>query len=162
VALSGQEFLRYFQKEGFLLLDLCERPVNNLSSRERSQQRLLGEASLTATLSYLPEGTQVVVAMAAIRRHVETAVARTKRPDLKISAVLPFPAQGNQRRYVSTLTEFLLRGKRDVAGEGRRSTMELSRGVLLHDEIATILKDHGNRWMTTTELAEEVNRAKSL
>jgi hypothetical protein len=30
--------------------------------------------------------------------------------------------------------------------------------VTLHDELASILRTHGNRWMTTAELAAEVNR----
>ncbi|HET9252006.1 MAG TPA: hypothetical protein VFP58_07820 [Candidatus Eisenbacteria bacterium] len=30
--------------------------------------------------------------------------------------------------------------------------------VTLHDELASILRAHGNRWMTTAELAAEVNR----
>jgi hypothetical protein len=30
--------------------------------------------------------------------------------------------------------------------------------VTLHDELASILRTHGNRWMTTAELASEVNR----
>jgi len=30
--------------------------------------------------------------------------------------------------------------------------------VTLHDELASILRSHGNRWMTTAELAAEVNR----
>ena len=30
--------------------------------------------------------------------------------------------------------------------------------VTLHDELSSILRTHGNRWMTTAELAAEVNR----
>jgi len=33
----------------------------------------------------------------------------------------------------------------------------MSERVYLHDEIAAVLRARGNRWMTTTELAQAVN-----
>ena len=39
----------------------------------------------------------------------------------------------------------------------QREEAELSERVLLHNEVAAILRAHGNDWMTTRELADAVN-----
>ena len=46
--------------------------------------------------------------------------------------------------------------------DGRRAVSDPSGSVTLHEEIADILREHGGGWMSTRELAAEVNRAWSV
>ena len=102
---SGEEFLKFFAGLGCYLDDLCTVPVNHLDKGERELQRTAGIASLSARLrATSPQA--VVVVMKAIEPHVQQAADQTGLGQIPVFA-LPFPALGNQRKYVAGLAETL-------------------------------------------------------
>ncbi len=112
---GDETFLRWFQAEGFYLDDLCLTPVNNLDRANRRQGWRAGIPRLASRITELkPE--YVICVMEGIRPSVEAA--------LRMSGVtaelhsLPFPAFGNQKKYVEGLTSILenLRSRGVVAG----------------------------------------------
>jgi len=113
-------------------------------------------------LAAAPTGTQVLVLMKAILPNVERVLTASDRTDLRIAASLDFPAQGNQRRYVDGLASFLgqkpaPRAKPDTRRATRQPSIRDGQPTL-HEEIRQILLSYRNRWMTTREIADEVNR----
>jgi hypothetical protein len=104
----GRDFLRQFQKSGFFLTDLCTRPVNRLNDLERIGERRRGEASLGRRIESLPNATSIILVMKAIRVNVESALASSRRSDLRINLVLPFPARPNLAvDYAHQLRDYL-------------------------------------------------------
>ena len=161
---SAEDFLKHFQRNGFYLVDLCDKPVNHLKGSSRHAARRECEARLSSQLANAPRGVKIVVIMKGIRGNVQSALASLGRHDLKIDASLDFPAQANQRRYVDGLTAFLRRespmsaDRRPASPTGMNAVPNGGGRVTLHEELKSILMEHGNRWMTTKEVADEVNR----
>jgi hypothetical protein len=101
----GEEFLKFFAELGCYLDDLCAAPVNHLDKGERELQRTAGITSLSTRLrTTSPQA--VVVVMKAIEPHVQQAAKQAELGRIPFFA-LPFPAQGNQRKYVAELVETL-------------------------------------------------------
>lgn len=104
--LDGQEFLKFFQSEGYYLDDLCLKPVNNLTKDARKSARNEAVYSLAKRIKvYRPD--VIICVMKGIQRHVREAIS-VAEVELKKFYSLPFPALGNQSRYVIELTEALL------------------------------------------------------
>jgi hypothetical protein len=101
----GEGFLEFFVELGCYLDDLCAVAVNHLDKGERELQRTAGIASLSARLrAASPQA--VVAVMKAIEPHVQQAIDQAGLSQIPVFA-LPFPAQGNQRKYVAGLAETL-------------------------------------------------------
>jgi hypothetical protein len=102
---SDQQFLAWFCEHGYYLVDLCQTPVNHLEKRERRAARRAAVDELAGVLRDLrPE--RIVIVVKAIEGEVRAAVGAAGLETVPMSAV-PFPAQGNQRRYVEQLAGLL-------------------------------------------------------
>jgi hypothetical protein len=101
----SEDFLQTFRTLACYLDDLCLAPINRLPKAERRRQRAKSIDSLAArTRAASPQA--IVVVMLGIRRHVEQAVEQADLHGVMMCS-LPFPAQGNQRRYVAQLADAL-------------------------------------------------------
>jgi len=98
-------FLQAFRDRGYYLLDLCPEPVNHLDRRPRRAARKAGIPYLASAMSGL-RPAYVVVVMKEIQGDVAQALSRAGLGDVETQA-LPFPAQGNQPRYVAELIDLL-------------------------------------------------------
>ena len=102
---DGNEFLDFFKALGCYLIDLCDDPVNHLPESEREEQRRRGATSLPERIAeHLPQAT--IVVMKAIAKYVQPAIGQAELADLPFY-VVPFPAMGNQKRYVERLVTVL-------------------------------------------------------
>ena len=101
----GEEFLKFFAGLGCYLDDLFTVPVNHLDKGQRELQRKAGITALSARLRIAPPQT-IVVVMKAIEPHVRQAAVQAELAPIPVF-VLPFPAQGNQRKYVDGLVKIL-------------------------------------------------------
>jgi len=101
----GEEFLEFFAGLGCYLDDLCAVPVNHHDKGERELQRMSGITSLSARMQITPPKA-IVVVMKAIEQHVRQAANQAGLGRIPVFA-LPFPAQGNQRKYVERLVKTL-------------------------------------------------------
>jgi len=153
---TGERFLNTYQARGFFLLDLCDEPVNQLKDNpQRLTLRDQGERTLAKKLAALPAEVSIVVLMKAIEANVRSAITRSGRSDLPVDLVLPFPGRPQHREtFVHGLASFLR--ARDWIPD-RNATTATGSNVTLHEEIGVILRQHAGRWMTRTELADEVN-----
>jgi hypothetical protein len=107
-----EQFLREFQGAGFFLRDLCVEPVNQLPRLERRAARRASESVLASRLRN--DGpAAIVVVMKAIVPNVRRAIGAAGL-DSPVY-VLPFPAQGHQREYVSALAALYPQLPRDRA-----------------------------------------------
>jgi hypothetical protein len=61
----------------------------------------------------------------------------------------------NQRK--NELEALIARAKAALGESGHAAASQAGRRTL-HDAMAQVLREHGNRWMTVRELADEVNR----
>lgn len=94
-----------FKAQGCYLIDLCNDPINNLSKAERYNQRMQGASSLPERIAaHSPQG--IIVVMKAIVKYIRPAIRQAGLEHLPFYA-LPFPAVGNQHRYVDNLVEVL-------------------------------------------------------
>jgi hypothetical protein len=101
----GEEFLVFFAGLGCYLIDLCAVPVNHFDKGEREFQRTAGITSLSARLrTTSPQA--IVVVMKAIEQHIRQAADQAGLGRIPVFA-LPFPARGNQRKYVEGLVKTL-------------------------------------------------------
>jgi hypothetical protein len=102
---DGKEFLDSFKAQGCYLIDLCDHPINHLPESEREEQRRRGATSLPERIAeHLPQAS--IVVMKAIAKYVQPAIGQAGLADLPCY-VLPFPAMGNQKRYVERLVAVL-------------------------------------------------------
>lgn len=100
-----KDFCNFFMSLGCFLDDLCHEPINHEERTVRLAKRKQSVPSLAERIKkYNPDA--VVVVIKGIKSNVEDAV--------KIAGVekipmyfLPFPAQGNQRKYVKELASTL-------------------------------------------------------
>lgn len=105
VVASGEAFLRYFATKGFWLVDLTDRPVNQIAPRERRQAVEAGIPRL-AELIRETRPKHVVVIKKDIATAVEEAIeqAPVKKPGLH---VLRYPLRQWRAEYVRALAAFL-------------------------------------------------------
>ena len=99
----GEEFLKFFSGLGCYLDDLCAMPLNHLQKGEREIRRAACITSLSARLR-IASPQAIVVVMKSIESPVRQAAKQAEPGRIPFFA-LPFPAQGNQRKYVAGLAE---------------------------------------------------------
>lgn len=102
---SVLDFLEDFCSRGCFLTDLCARPVNRLPPTARNRARAMGEQNLTAIVSQI-RPSAVVVVMKRIEHYVKRALKTANLASTSLH-VLPFPAQGHEREFVSGLRRVL-------------------------------------------------------
>jgi len=101
----GEGFLNFFRGRGCYLDDLCLEPVNNLDQTARQRKRNKSVPLLAGRIrEYRPEA--IVVVMSAIKDQVEQSARSAGLGSVPFRAV-PFPARGNQKKYVAQLTKVL-------------------------------------------------------
>jgi hypothetical protein len=100
-----QSFPSVFRDRGCYLIDLCLAPVNGLTRSERRRARIAGVQQLADEMRQLRPAA-VVVVMKAIEKHVVCALAQAGMSHIPVYA-LPFPAFGQQRKYVCELSALL-------------------------------------------------------
>lgn len=98
---SGTDFLRFFKSIGCYLDDLCLEPINKLDRPTRLRKRSDAVPSLAERIR-VANPRSIVVVMKAIIENVQEAIDKA-RIDRISTYYLPFPAQGNQRKYVNNL-----------------------------------------------------------
>jgi len=104
---DGIDFLNFFKSRGCYLDDLSLAPVNTVDERLRRQAREDEVHPLAERMqSYNPE--VIVVVMIAIADHVRRSAEIVGLNSVPFYSV-PFPAQGNEKRYVNELTKVLRR-----------------------------------------------------
>jgi len=95
-ALEGADFLEAFRKLGCYLVDLCGRPVDQLTAKQRRLACARGEAQLGETIRRLdPE--VIVTVVRSIARNVERARALAKWQGSHLE--LPYPGRWMFHRY---------------------------------------------------------------
>lgn len=101
---SEKEFLNYFKSNGFYLDDLCQEPINQLSENEKRLARKAYEQSLAIRIKdYNP--MVVLSTPMSINKNVNAAI-NIAYLDI-VNHSLPFPAMGNQHKYVNSLSNLL-------------------------------------------------------
>ena len=79
---------------------------------------------------------------------------------------IPFPGSGRQKDFEVAFSRALSKnpavrsepeGSTPARSMPLREVSSRDERVTLHEEISAILQAHGNKWMTTGEIAEEVN-----
>lgn len=103
--IKGIDFLNFFKNLGCYLEDLCLEPVNNLNNNNRKLKRNEYVNSLTERIRKA-NPKSIIVVMLSIRENVEESIRLSGIGDIPIY-YLPFPSQGNQRRYVEKLINAL-------------------------------------------------------
>ena len=169
---EGASFLQYFQRQGCWLIDLATRPVNRLPTSERRHDLAVGVPRLTSILKD-EEPEHVVAIKVSIAANVFTAARGARYPIDSVSS-LRFPLYQWRTDCVRGLKSLLER----VIGRGaearkERSTSEAaaktskgssfraSEPLKLHEAIAEVLRDGGNRRMAPREIADEIARRRS-
>jgi len=101
----GQDFLNFFQDRRCYLDDLCLEPVNHLEKTARQRKRDEGVPLLADRMrEYTPEA--IIAVMLAIEEQVKQSANTAGLASVPFHAV-PFPAQGNQKKYVARLIKVL-------------------------------------------------------
>ncbi len=101
---SGEAFLRFFADQGGWLVDLADRPVNQLSDAQRRQAVEAGIPRLAKTIEQ--KHPQTIV---AVKRDIGDAVRRAAqlaRSDAQL-LVLPFPVRQWAPVYIRELAAFI-------------------------------------------------------
>lgn len=99
-----KDFLKFFKSNGFYLDDLCQEPINQLTESEKRKARKAYEANLSDRLKeYKP--LVIISTPKSIEKNVNSAINLS---GLRIENYsLPFPAMGNQYKYVDELDHLL-------------------------------------------------------
>ena len=102
---SGEGFLRIFASRGCWLVDLADRPVNDMAARERAAAVRAGIPRLAGLLAET-KPRNVVVIKRDIASVVDEAIdlAGVKRPQV---LALPYPLRQWRAEYVRALAEFV-------------------------------------------------------
>lgn len=168
---EGNVFLDWFRDLGCWLVDLADRPVNDLDEDDRSAAVGAGIPRLAVILRQLrPE--RVVVVLRQVAPSVRSAAAQAGFDEHAID-VLPFPVRQWRPAYVEQLAGIVgdvLAGR--VAG-GLASTgvaalpnnhavaeTPTSYGTpLLHEVMVEILRRHGDEWVRASVIAQEIAEA---
>lgn len=97
----------YFMKLGCWLYDVCDEPVNHMTNQQRKEKIKLGIASLKKTVNKLKPKHIVAIKKGDFRTILKPNLEILGYAEGENLFFLPFPACGNQRRYVDKLTEIL-------------------------------------------------------
>ena len=98
-------FLERFRDLGCYLVDLCERPINYLPSKDQREARNAGVEILTDKLVGLSP-CAVISTPRRVCKHIEKALAAASMQHVYFRSI-PFPAFGHQRKYVAELSAIL-------------------------------------------------------
>ena len=103
---SGEAFLRFFSGKGCWLVDLAERPVNQLAGAERRAAVAAGIPGLAETIAATKPKSIVVIKAdigPAVAQALELAALK-KTPEV---LVLRYPLRQYRAEFVTKLAEFL-------------------------------------------------------
>lgn len=102
---SRDEFLDFFKREGCFLDDLSHDPVDNV--KNKSQRRSILDGCVNALAERMREYKPEFVV--AVLKSIEDQVCRAAElANLQVPVyAVPFPGQGNQRRFVEELSRIL-------------------------------------------------------
>lgn len=168
---EGAAFLDWFRDLGCWLIDLADRPVNDLAEGDRSAAVGAGIPRLAGVLRQLrPE--RVVVVLRQVAPAVRSAAAQAGFDEHAID-VLPFPARQWRPVYVEQLAGIVgevlvgrLAGGRASPGVAASSAdhaiAETPPGYgtpLLHEVMVEILRRHGDGWVRSSVIAREIAEA---
>lgn len=102
---SGEAFLRFFATKGCWLVDLADRPVNNMTGKDRRRVVDAGIPRLAELVAEM-RPKRVVVIKSDIAKAVEEAIAMAgvKKPAV---LALSYPLRQWRTEYIERLAEFL-------------------------------------------------------
>jgi hypothetical protein len=155
----GDSFLDWFRDLGCWLVDLADGPVNDLDEGDRSAAVGAGIPRLAEILRQLrPE--RVVVVLRKVAPSVRSAAARAGFDEHAID-VLPFPVRQWRHAYVEQLAGIVgdVLAGREAAGLASTGVAETSAGYatpLLHEVMADVLRRHGDEWVRSSVIAQEI------
>ena len=165
---NGEAFLEWFRELGCWLVDLADRPVNQLSSRERAGVVEAGVPRLAGVLRETsPERTLVLIRRVApsVRRAAALAGFDERAID-----VLPFPIRQWRSTYVEQLAGIMrhvgaksgasmpspVAGESVEADAAAREVAAPYESMTLHDVVAQVLREHGGGWLKASQIAREI------
>ena len=101
---STAEFLNAFKRSGCYLDDLCHKPINKHSTRERKRAHRASVESLASRLKQL-DPDAIAIVMKGIVTPVRAAIGEA---GLSCPVhVLPFPGNGHQNAYMELLAPLI-------------------------------------------------------
>jgi hypothetical protein len=168
---EGDAFLAWFRDLGCWLIDLADRPVNDLAEGDRSAAVGAGIPRLAVTLRQLrPE--RVVVVLRQVAPAVRSAAAQAGFDEHAID-VLPFPVRQWRLAYVEQLAGIVgevlagrpaggLASPGVAASPPNHAVAETTPGYgtpLLHEVMVEILRRHGDEWVRSSVIALEIAEA---
>jgi hypothetical protein len=165
---NGDEFLDLFSERGCWLIDLADRPVDQLATAPRQRYVQSGIQRVSGLIAETnPPHLVAVKKGIAGAVHKAASAAGYSRDDI---SVLPFPLYQWRSVFVSEL-EAIIRIVLNGSGTSKPMKADQTVGDLpsapplmvsapntLHWAIETVLRAGGNRWMSTREIADEIAR----
>jgi len=161
-------FLDWFMELGCWLVDLADRPVNQLSSRERARVVEVGVPRLASILRET-SSERVLVLVRRVAPAVRRAAALAGLDERAID-VLPFPIRQWRSTYVEQLAGIMrhvgaksgasmpspVAGESVEADAAAREVAAPYESVTLHDVVAQVLREHGGGWLKASQIAREI------
>jgi hypothetical protein len=159
---SGPRFLHWFRDQGCWLVDLADRPINRLEDSER-KQAVVGGVERLAELIRQESPERIIAVKASIAGAVRQAAALAGFEG-RITE-LPFPVRQWRQAYVGALAAALSgeggakgTANSEVVGKGRRKRVDVRGDITLDDAIEEVLREHGNKPMSTRAISDEIRR----
>jgi hypothetical protein len=168
---DGDAFLDWFRDLGCWLIDLADRPVNDLAEGDRSAAVGAGIPRLAVILrQFRPE--RVVVVLRQVAPAVRSAAAQAGFDEHAID-VLPFPVRQWRLVYVEQLAGIVgevlagrlaggLASPGVAASPPNHAVAETTPGYgtpLLHEVMVEVLRRHGDEWVRSSVIAQEIAEA---
>jgi hypothetical protein len=163
---EGTDFLEWFRDLGCWLVDLADRPIDDLAETERSAAVAAGIPRLALLLRQVrPE--RVVVVVRRVASAVRAAAAEAGFDEHAID-VLPFPVRQWRPAYVEQLAGIVgevLGGSpsayvaKSSAGHAVAETSTGYETPPLHQVMIEILRRHGDQWVRSSVIAHEIAEA---
>jgi hypothetical protein len=165
---EGDAFLEWFRDLGCWLVDLADGPVNDLADSDRSAAVGAGIPRLAVILRQL-EPERVVVVLRKVAPAVRSAAAQAGFDEHAID-VLPFPVRQWRPAYVEQLAGIVgeVLGGRQAGGLASsavatsppdHAVAETPSGYAtprLHEVMVEILRRHGDEWVRSSVIAQEI------
>ena len=98
-----RSMLNKFRSLGFFLIDICESPVDRLSSRERRIATLEGSMTLPGRVEALRPDRILIVKKTVFTPAIQALSDTGFAPRVLNTEPLPFPSHGNQKKYRTML-----------------------------------------------------------
>ena len=168
---EGDAFLDWFRDLGCWLVDLADKPVNDLAESDRSAAVGAGIPRLAVILRQL-RPDRVVVVLRQVAPAVRSAAAEAGFDEHAID-VLPFPVRQWRLAYVEQLAGIVgevlagrpaggLASPGVAASPPNHAVAETTPGYgapLLHEVMVEILRRHGDEWVRSSVIAQEIAEA---